>query len=141
MEELLVIIGLICSCLCIILFFKLWNATNNISKIREILTPPETANPVLDAAKYIALGDKEKAQEIVDGRLEAFLGSVLSSPMYQPDFKSWQIEVKQKWARSLSKSEIFYSALGLSIPERFKNFDFDAYFKAISTTSPYKDLK
>lgn len=150
MEDILVILALLWSVLCVILFFKLWGATNNLNKIREIITPQQPANPVLEAGKYIALGNKEKAQEIIDARLDAILTSVLSTPMSRVDFNAWltlsdlnkwQADVKGKWARSLSESEIFYSALGLTIPERYKNFDFDAYFKAISTTSPYKDIK
>ena len=125
------IVGIFLIALCI----KIWGATNSVKAIKEQTEQHRIPSYGLQAAKLVALGSTQDALAVLNKDLDNALEQVLSISAYNYNSENaWRSGLKQKWAEILEEKGIVYDDMGLSIPESYKNFDFDRFFKATRNT-------
>lgn len=84
------------------------------------------------AAMLVALGEIDAAREILNDDLRASLSSILSKSSFDYDsIAEWKSAIKDEWSKELTKKKSIYSNMGIEIPEKYLNFDFDVFFKAV----------
>lgn len=135
MEEFIAFILFIIGVLGIILFFKIWGATNDLKVIRKNTTSTRFSTDIVQrAALLIALGRVEEAKTSLDDDLHKTLQSIILDKSLQKEYgigQYWRQEVKSRWKMTIDNAEKVYSHIGYEIPKEYKDFDFKTYFKVL----------
>lgn len=129
MEVLLGIIFIVFGVLQIILFFRIWGMTNNVSELTETFceTPdsfPGQAHPFHTISKYMTLGQNDKAIKFLNDLLDTRQNEIVIS------FINKTLTVEQcqvRWERTLAYYKRVYGKVGTEIPQDYENFDFAKY--------------
>ncbi len=122
MDGFIVFISVIVAVLNIILFFKLLIMTDDVKKLRKKFygEPTTPLNDQFEIARLKTLGREEEAIEFLNNRLEHLL------------IQSIRDRYNKPWSASLEKVKPLYDYLGAKVPEKYLNFDMDAYYKEAS---------
>lgn len=116
MEDFLLVISIVWTILCIILFFKIWGATNNISEIKKIICGEDLNK----SPRY--LHACEKGDECYKA-----LNSQLFRHLYEAAHKEYRAETFNNDIKKpiLERYETAYKQIGREIPEGIKNLTWD----------------
>lgn len=147
--ELLIGIALIASAILnIILFFKIWGMTNNVSEMKDVISDisamqEEQAKKKGDTIPSdcelytLIMSDKNNADNLLRsilmneyiGIVEPIKGKIISNTKVKYDGQSMELNdyVECKFAPIKEKYTKFYEAIGLNFPEDIARLNADSY--------------
>lgn len=140
MEGVIAIVGILFGILNIMLYFKIWGATNNIKYIKDSFNRKDnkTQKYISDILKYLCLGETSLADKVLDEMLMDELDKLLASPTITHTEESWKEFVKNEWTDKISYYNSILNPLNLTIPEKYKNINFDPLFTFASSNCHFR---
>lgn len=136
------ILGIVWAILNIILFFKLWRATNNIDKItNKFINQTEYLSWKEFQHKIFILNAKGKKEEVVKLMNDAVEADI-SKHIFEETNETLTSEFLDNLIiKSKNKSLPYYKALGIEPPAYFDNLTNSAYCKFNETIKEYSKQK
>lgn len=106
--------------LSIILFFKVWGMTNDVRELRnKYVVDEKNVSLYVIVAKYMQLGDREKAKEVTMERMNSTLQSLMKDVGHAADG-----ELQENWNKYVVSFERIFKFIGEPMPEAYRNFSF-----------------
>lgn len=126
-EPIIVLVSIAFGIFYLILLLKVWGMTNNVRRLTEFICfkqvlPLPTINEMV---RLKMLGKEAEALEILNNCTEEHLIQAIKLKCENPS------SMADHWGDFLKKIEPKYAYLGTEIPEKYKNFNIDAYIKEI----------
>lgn len=119
MYEFISFIIIVFAILQIILFFKIWGATNNIQRIKNKLFGDYFYYPHRQSTLHMYLSSgKEAALEYLNKLMADMAIHTLSIST------KGESQFKEIWQNNLKRMETIYNELGEQIPDKFKNLSY-----------------
>lgn len=121
-EELLALLTVAAAVLQIILFFKVWAMTNDVKKLREKFAVSNESNFCFEIRKLLALGNKEKAKELLLNRFYESISELNYSGLDKTESNYAQItkNIDADFLKSKENLANDLSKIGVQLPENIK---------------------
>lgn len=117
MDVLLLVLGLVWSILVIILFFKIWSATNDIKKLKQVVAKEETL--ITNTPRYLyATGKIDECYEVLNKELFKHLYNVAQISYNADNFN------KDDKPSILKRYEASYAKIGKEIPQGLRDITY-----------------
>lgn len=126
MEVLIGIILIIWTILCLILFFKIWGATDDINTLKQKFchNQSQQGTSLLVSVRELYFLDKiDEAEKEITSDLVANIKQIVIDLSYIEEDKR-ETEFKQRYSKKLEVYDRIYKAIGKDIPTQLKDITY-----------------
>lgn len=121
-SDVIMLITIAAAILQIILFFKVWEMTNDVRKLREKYASSKGASFNFEIRKLLASGKKEQAKELLLNRFYNSIESLNYAGLEKSESRYEQIvkNIDDDFMKLKSELEKNLSAIGMEMPDNLK---------------------